>query len=218
MLASLARKSFAACAFAALTLPVCAATPPPYYSPVVEGIDKVCSPAARGIGSKASVRVARLDGADGVPGPWLLSNPDLEERNVDAPAFHGGDFVIVTEATALFTAAETHRDAAAAQTSPKTTAWCFEGGKLSRATFELILPDQQLEFRHTQYFDTDPNTPTADVLQSVSLDGKHKGPIPQPSPTLITIQTYQTPPDLPFYESYKAALAHKLPVLATPAP
>jgi hypothetical protein len=218
MFVSLARRSLAACAFAALALPVCAATPPPYYSPVAAGIDKVCSPVARGAASKPAVRLARLDGADGTLGPWLHSNADLEERSIDSPSFHGGDFVIVNEAPALFTASETHRDAATSLTSPKTTAWCFEGGKLSRATFELILPDQQLEFRHTQYFDSDLDEPTADLLQSTSIDAKHKGPVPQPSPSSIAIQRYNTPSDLPFYDAYEAALDRKLPMLATPAP
>jgi hypothetical protein len=218
MFASLVRTSLVACAVAVLALPVRAATPPPYYSPVMSGIDKVCSPVARGTGGKQALRLARLDGADGTPGPWLSSNPDLEERSVNSPAFHGGDFVIVNEATALLTASETHRDATAAQTSPKTTAWCFEGGKLSRATCDVILADQQLEYRRTQYFDSDLDVPNEDLLQSVSIDGKHKSPIPRPTMSLLDIEHYHTPSDLPFYEAYESALGHKLPLLTMPKP
>jgi hypothetical protein len=218
MIVPSARGALAACAAPLLALALCAATPPPYYSPVADGIDKVCTPVARGTSGKPPVRLARLDDQSGTPGPWLRSNPDLEERSINAKSFHGGDFVIVNEAPALFTASETHNDAATAQSSPKTTAWCFEGGKLSRATFELILADQQIEYRHTQYFDTDPDQPTADLLQSVSIDARHKGAIPQPSPAAIAIQRYPTPSDLPFYDAYESALAGKLPLLVPPAP
>jgi hypothetical protein len=186
-----------------------------FYSPVAAGIDKVCSPVAGGSASKTTVRLARLDGADGTPGPWLRSSPSLEEHVVNASGFAGGDFAIVNESVALFTASVTHRDAATA-TGTQTKAWCFEGGKLSRATTETIDLPNQTEWRHTQYFDRDPDAPSADVINTTPLNGR-AAPVPQPSPAVIAIDRYHTPADLPFYNVYKSALAGKLPMLTAPS-
>jgi hypothetical protein len=98
----------------------------------------------------------------------------------------------------------------------QTKAWCFEGGKLSRATTETIDVANQMEWRHTQYFDTDPDAPAADVIYSTPLAGR-PGPAPKPSPAAIAIDRYHTPADLPFYNAYKSAAAGKLPMLTAPS-
>jgi hypothetical protein len=185
-----------------------------FYSPVAAGIDKVCSPVAGGVATKTTVRLARLVAADGILGPWLRSTASLEDRAVNASGFAGGDFAIINESVALLTASVTHREAAT--TATQTKAWCFEGGKLARATTDTIDVTSQMEWRHTQYFDTDPDTPAADVINAGALGGR-PGAAPKPSPAAITIDRYHTPAELPFYNAYKSALAGKLPALTAPS-
>jgi hypothetical protein len=204
------RTALFVCSFAALAAPG-AADAPADYSPVAIGIDKVCTPVTSGTPAEKTIYLTRLIDAFGTPGPWQHSSADDSDRVPGTTAFPAAEFAIVHEATALLAASVAHR---AAGGVTQTNAWCFIGGKLARATSDTIVGDQADEYRHTEYFDRDTDSPTVDRVQLLTPpQGK---PAPRPKPSAIAVMRYATPFDLPFYNAYAAALAGKLPAFTPP--
>ncbi len=158
-----------------------------------------------GVTTRKPVYLVRLGDGSGGFGPWQRTSPALESGIENAKTFHGDDFLTVREGPAIFAATVVHHSSVTPRI--RTEAWCFIGGKVSRASVDTVDPDTGFEWRRIQYFDHDVDLPTFE--ENVAANANGTGPAPQPSPDVVAVTKYKTPADLPFYSDYEAATANK---------
>jgi hypothetical protein len=154
-----------------------------------------------GTTTRKPVYLIRIGDGSGGFGPWQRTSPALESRLENEKFFHGDEFATVREGVAILAASVVHHSIVTPRV--RTEAWCFIGGKLSRATVDTVDPDTSVEWRRTQYFDHDVDLPTFEVNGAINMNGT--GPVPKPSPDAVAITQYKTPADLPFYSAYQSA-------------
>ncbi len=183
------------------------------YSPVASGIDKVCDAYRPHAKREDVVRLARVGGDDA---PWLAMDEATSARVQEDPKFTAGDFVtIVLDRGAIVSA-----DAAHVETSSGYAivhAWCFIGGKLSRATVDYApTRDRGAGYRRTRYYGDDLDEPLAETMNERGSVGKTYVPPPKEIDALLVVEPDARPANLPFYDAFDRERKGTLPRLKSP--
>jgi hypothetical protein len=201
-----------ACAYAlacSLGFPGVALADDSFYSPVVTGIDKVCDAYRPHAKREDVVRLARIGTSDA---PWMVTDEATSARVQEAPTFVAGDFVtIVLDRGAIVSADSADVDTASGHVI--VHAWCFIGGKLSRATTDYApTRDRAVGYRRTRYYGDDLDEPLAEIMNERGFVGKTYAPPPKEIDALLVVEPDARPTDLPFYAAFalerKGALPH----------
>ncbi len=203
-----------ACALAcSLGYPGVALAEDAFYSPVVSGIDKVCDAYLPSAKRADVVRLARV-GADDAP--WTVADEATSARVQEDSTFVAGDFVtIVLDRGGIVSAASAHVDASSGNIV--THAWCFIGGKLSRATTDFAATvDRGRGYRRTRYYGDDLDQPLAEVMNERGSVGKTYVPPPKEIDAQLVVEPDARPTDLPFYAAFALARKGALPRLKSP--
>jgi hypothetical protein len=184
-----------------------------FYSPTASGIDKVCD-AYRPHASRADVvRLARIGASDA---PWTLSDDGTSARVQEDPKFASGDFVtIVLDRGAIVSADSTHVDASIGHVI--LHAWCFIGGKLSRATVDFAPTfDRGAGYRRTSYYGDDLDQPLFETMNERGSVGKTYVAPPKEIDALLVVEPDARPANLPFYDAFELERKGLLPRLKGP--
>jgi hypothetical protein len=183
------------------------------YSPTASGIDKVCD-AYRPHATRADVvRLARIGGSDA---PWTLSDEATSARVQEDPKFDSGDFVtIVLDRGAIVSADSAHVDASIGHVI--FHAWCFIGGKLSRATVDYAPTfDRGSGYRRTCYYGDDLDQPLVETMNERGSVGKTYVAPPKEIEALLVVEPDARPANLPFYDAFELERKGALPRLKGP--
>lgn len=192
----------AAAAFSLIAGSASAATP---FDPTAQGIDRVCNAYVPSAAARDVVTLARVATHDGSAPRWNRSDVATNERLQAADDFSGADFAtVVFERRSIVVADTVHVDAPGGET--QTRAWCFIGGKLSRATSENVDPVAGFGWRRTLYFGDDLAKPLSEAVTEFAA---RRAPDPRAKAPLdaLGIDAVATPVKLPFADVAVAAHA-----------
>jgi hypothetical protein len=184
-----------------------------FYSPTVNGIDTVCD-AYRPHAKRADVvRLARVGASDA---PWTVTDEATNARVQEDPKFAVGDFVtIVVDRGAIVSADSTHVDPSVGHVI--VHAWCFIGGKLSRATTDYAPTfDRGVGYRRTRYYGDDLDEPLAETMNERGSVGKTYVAPPKEIDALLVVEPDARPASLPFYDAFELERKGALPRLKGP--
>jgi len=179
-----------------------------FYSPEVAGIDSTCNGSRAKAAPSDVIRVARFPSGSGM-GPWQLADASAISRVENAPGFTSGEFVtLVLDRGAIVSADLVDDDVSSGKVLAH--AWCFIGGKLSRATSDVTLPARADGYRRTRYYGDDVEQPIAEVMLQKGTDSKSYKPPPKELDAVLVTVPYARPTDLPFYDVLAAVRAGTL--------
>jgi len=190
-----------------------AAGMPPKTSEML-GTDRACN-AGRPDSAKPAdvVRIARLRDGTGTLGPWLRTNPALDDAARAAASFAGGEFAtIVAPGGAVAYASLDRADGKTG--ASEIDVWCYFGGQLIRTTIETFDPTTEQDWRRTRYYANGDTTESAvDVVSEKRPPGGHGQPLAKAPLDRLVVPAASKPADLPFASAYAAAKAKALPIL-----
>ncbi len=184
-----------------------------FYSPVANGIDKVCDAYRPHAKREDVVRLARVGASDA---PWTVTDEATSARVQEDPKFATGDFVtIVLDRGAIVSADSAHVDTASGHAI--VHAWCFIGGKLSRATVDYAPTlDRGAGYRRTRYYGDDLDEPLAEFMNERGAVGNTYVPPPKEVDALLVVEPDARPANLPFYDAFELERKGALPHLKGP--
>jgi len=194
----------------ALAVPGPTAAADSTYSPEATAIDNVCNAYRSHAHADDFVRLARVGGIDA---PWMTAGAGAVARAQESSTFVAGDFVtIVLDHGALVSADLSHLDGPTGRIV--LHAWCFIGGKLSRASAEVYLTyDRSTGYTKTRYYGDDLDQPLAEYRGEKWSGPKSNGPPSKDIDALLVVEPDAKPPDLPFYDAFQLARKGALPHL-----
>jgi hypothetical protein len=196
-----------------LGIPGIALADDPYYSPVASGIDTVCDAYRPHAKREDVVRLARVGASDA---PWTVTDEATSARVQEDAKFVAGDFVtIVLDRGAIVSADSAHVDASSGHVL--LHAWCFIGGKLSRATVDYVSTlENGLEYRRTRYYGDDLDEPLLEATNERGLAKKGYVAPPKEIDALLVVEPDARPVNLPFYDAFELERKGTLPRLKGP--
>ena len=175
------------------------------YSPVTHNIEEACNALAKDPPGTRKIVLVHVPGVDGSAGTWRRADEKAQAVS-NSGASGSGELATVREGNAVLLAIVT----TAAATPPTTRAWCFLGGRLSRADIALPDPDSHIVWRRAEYFQGDVDVPDADIIYRMDMQLSH-GKNDTLSKDKLPLDAYPTPSGLPFYSAYREALTPTKP-------
>ncbi len=91
--------------------------------------------------------------------------------------------------------------------------YCYINGKLARASTELVDTSTDHDVSRKLYYDVRGGLFADTGAMVRDIDKRRNATVPEAYTAPLEIPVYATPPKLPFYDAYRAALAGKLPAL-----
>jgi hypothetical protein len=184
-----------------------------FYSPTASGIDKVCDAYRPHATRAAVIRLARIGAGDAT---WMVADEGTIARVQEDPKFASGDFVtIVLDGGAIVSADSAHVDASVGHVI--LHAWCFIGGKLSRATVDYAPTfDRGAGYRRTSYYGDDLDQPLLETMNERGSVGKTYVAPPKEIDALLVVEPDARPVNLPFYDAFELERKGALPRLKGP--
>ena len=156
------------------------------------------------------VALARVHDAHG-SGAWKISSDAAVARLAAGGSIHADFADVFSRDGKIVYATYTRGDVTGGGGGARE--YCYINGKLARASTELVDASTDHAISRREYYD--PRgvlfADTGSLVRDIAK--RHDDTVPDPKPPTLDIVAYPTPPALPFYDAYRAALAGRLPAI-----